>query len=167
MHGAKGKDAIHNDREGTFKRLGFGSKRKLGVAIPGHHNKNNPDGFFFFDRQQEHAPDDSPVNEAPIFSYDGEILHTQFADMLVYAGYDVAGEEIDLKGRAAIQALTDIIEAPDARHDFVFEPGQIQIVDNRRLGHRRTAYKDWPEEERQRHLVRLWVRNTGRPFYHG
>ncbi len=122
---------------------------------------------FFFDRQQEHAPDDSPVNEAPNFSYDGEILHTQFADMLVYAGYDVAGEEIDLKGRAAIQALTDIIEAPDARHDFVFEPGQIQIVDNRRLGHRRTAYKDWPEKERQRHLVRLWVRNTGRPFYHG
>ena len=122
---------------------------------------------FFFDRQQEHSPEDSPISQAPIFRYDGDTLHTQFADMLVYAGYDVAGEEIDPKGRAAIEALTAIIEAPDARHDFVFEPGQIQIVDNRRLGHRRTAYTDWPEEERRRHLVRLWIRNTGRPFYHG
>ena len=87
--------------------------------------------------------------------------------MLVYAGYEVAREKIDAKGRAAIEALTEIIEAPEARHDFVFETGQIQIVDNRRLGHRRTAYTDWLEPERQRHLVRLWVRNAGRPFYHG
>ena len=107
-----------------------------------------------------------PIDVAFV-GHDGEILHTQFADMLVYAGYEVAREEIDAKGRAAIEALTEIIETPEARHDFVFETGQIQIVDNRRLGHRRTAYTDWLEPERQRHLVRLWVRNAGRPFYHG
>ena len=146
------------------------------ISFPAAHNKmleRYPDLLerlyepFYFDRQQEHAPEDTPISRAPIFRYDGEILHTQFADMLVYAGYEVAREKIDAKGRAAIEALTEIIEAPEARHDFVFETGQIQIVDNRRLGHRRTAYTDWLEPERQRHLVRLWVRNAGRPFYHG
>lgn len=146
------------------------------VSFPAAHNKmleRHPDLLerlyepFYFDRQQEHAPDDPAVSQAPIFRYDGDNLHTQFADMLIYAGYDVAAQEIDERGRDAIEALTAIIEEPDARHDFVFEPGQIQIVDNRRLGHRRTAFTDWPEPERRRHLVRLWVRNSGRPFYNG
>ncbi len=146
------------------------------VSFPAAHDKmleRHPDLLerlfqpFCFDRQKEHAPDDPLVNEAPIFRYDGETLRTRFADILVYAGYEVAGREIDAKGREAIQALTAIIEEPDARHDFVFEPGQIQIVDNHRLGHRRTAFTDWPEPERRRHLVRLWIRNSGRPFYLG
>jgi alpha-ketoglutarate-dependent taurine dioxygenase len=123
---------------------------------------------FYFDRQQEHAPDDPDrVNRSPIFRYDGNELRTRFADILVFAGYKVVGEEIDAKGREAIAALTAIIEEPGARRDFMFEPGQIQIVDNRRLGHRRTAFTDWPEPERRRHLVRLWIRNAGRPFYLG
>ena len=50
---------------------------------------------------------------------------------------------------------------------FKFERGQIQIVNNRRLGHRRTAFRDWDEPERRRHLVRIWLRKTGRPFYQG
>ncbi len=147
------------------------------ISFPAAHNKmleRHPDLLgrlyepFYFDRQTEHAPEDTDrVSQAPIFRYDGDTLHTQFADMLVFAGYDVAGETMDAKGREAIAALTAIIEEPNARHDFLFEPGQIQIVDNRRLGHRRTAFTDWPEPERRRHLVRLWVRNSGRPFYLG
>ena len=50
---------------------------------------------------------------------------------------------------------------------FVFERGQIQVVNNRRLGHRRTAFDDWDEPERRRHLVRIWLRDEGRPFYSG
>ena len=49
----------------------------------------------------------------------------------------------------------------------MFERGQIQIVNNRRLGHRRTGFTDWPEVEQRRRLVRVWVRNSGLPFYHG
>ncbi|MFT5172706.1 MAG: hypothetical protein ACI8W7_000873, partial [Gammaproteobacteria bacterium] len=44
---------------------------------------------------------------------------------------------------------------------------QIQIVNNRRIGHRRTGYTDWPEPERKRHLMRIWLRNHGRAFYMG
>lgn len=50
---------------------------------------------------------------------------------------------------------------------FTFEPGQIQVLNNLVIGHRRTAYQDWPQPERRRHLVRLWLRNSGRAFYNG
>ena len=44
---------------------------------------------------------------------------------------------------------------------------RLQLIDNRALGHKRTAFRDWPEPERRRHLVRLWLRDRGRPFYNG
>ncbi|MDP7393370.1 MAG: TauD/TfdA family dioxygenase, partial [Alphaproteobacteria bacterium] len=60
-----------------------------------------------------------------------------------------------------------ILRDPAMVKEFFFEPGQIQIVDNRRCGHRRTGFVDWPEPDRRRHLVRLWLRGSGRPFYNG
>jgi alpha-ketoglutarate-dependent taurine dioxygenase len=50
---------------------------------------------------------------------------------------------------------------------FQFEPGQIQLIDNRALGHKRTAFHDWPEAERKRLLVRLWLRDSGSRAYNG
>ena len=50
---------------------------------------------------------------------------------------------------------------------FQFEPGQMQLIDNRALGHKRTAFRDWPEPERKRLLVRLWLRDRGGRAYNG
>ena len=36
---------------------------------------------------------------------------------------------------------------------------QMQFVDNRALGHSRTAFDDYPDPEQKRHLVRLWLRD--------
>jgi hypothetical protein len=43
----------------------------------------------------------------------------------------------------------------------------MQFVDNRALGHSRTAFVDYPDPERKRHLVRLWMRDRGRRAYPG
>ena len=44
----------------------------------------------------------------------------------------------------------------DIRLDMDFRPGDIQIVNNLITLHSRTAYEDWPEPDRRRHLLRLW-----------
>jgi len=123
---------------------------------------------FCMDRQAEYAPDDpNGYSRVPVFTYDGERLFTRFSDWLIKAGQVVAGEELDDLGRKALDALIGVINEPGMGREFEFSPGQIQILDNRRIGHRRTAFEDWPEPERRRHLVRLWFRQAGRPFYHG
>ena len=38
-----------------------------------------------------------------------------------------------------------------------FRPGDIQLVHNHSLLHDRTAFEDWPEPSRKRHLLRLWL----------
>jgi hypothetical protein len=46
-----------------------------------------------------------------------------------------------------------------------FEPGDIQIIHNHQIFHSRSDFENWPEPERQRHLLRLWVSPPeGRPL---
>ncbi len=85
----------------------------------------------------------------------------------VLNGYKLAGKEIDSEGLAALEALEAVMNGPGMGKEFYFERGQIQIVDNHRCGHRRTGFQDFPEPERKRHLVRLWLRERGRAFYNG
>jgi hypothetical protein len=45
------------------------------------------------------------------------------------------------------------------------QPGDMQFVHNHTLLHDRTAFDDWPQPERQRHLLRLWLAPaTARPL---
>lgn len=122
---------------------------------------------FIFDRQREHAPDDVKVLRHPMFEYEGDRLIARLSHFQVVNGQKLAGEELDARGKEALEAFEAILREQDMVKEFYFEPGQIQIVDNRRCGHRRTGFVDWPEKERRRHLVRLWLRGTGRPFYNG
>lgn len=124
---------------------------------------------FWFDRQHEHAPGDQAISRSPLFepAPDGAGVHVRLSRRLVGYGYTLAGEEMDARTRAAFDALCEIIERPALERAFTFERGQFQVVNNRRLGHRRTAYEDWPDAARRRHMVRIWVRHAGRPFYLG
>ena len=46
---------------------------------------------------------------------------------------------------------------PDLYVDMDFAPGDMQWIRNAVVLHKRTAYVDWPEPERRRHLLRLWL----------
>ena len=120
---------------------------------------------FHYDRQREHADDESLTSLKPMAEYDGSKLEFNFSPRLIDQGYKVVGEEMDSETKSAISTLVQVTEKKNYCKSFEFEVGQIQIVNNRRLGHRRTAYTDTPENPRR--LVRLWIRNQGRPFYAG
>ena len=122
---------------------------------------------FWFDRQREHAPGDAMAIRHALFERDGERLTARLSKFQVVNGHALAGEALDPEGAEALDALERVMSGADLAAEFRFEPGQIQIVNNRVMAHRRTAFRDWPEPERKRHLVRLWLRDAGRPFYNG
>ena len=122
---------------------------------------------YWFDRQREHAPDDAKVISHSLFEAHGDRLLARLSRFQVVNGYKLAGEAVDPEGAAALEALEAIMNEPAFSKEFFFEPGQIQILDNRRCGHKRTEFHDHPEPERKRHLVRLWLRDGGRAFYNG
>ena len=59
-----------------------------------------------------------------------------------------------------IEAL-DLFDAlandPQLHLTMRLAPGDIQFVHNHTLLHDRTAFVDWPQPERRRHLLRLWL----------
>jgi hypothetical protein len=63
--------------------------------------------------------------------------------------------------RAALDAVDALCRDPDMHLDMSLEPGDMQFISNYTTLHSRTAYVDWPERERRRYLLRLWL-DTGR-----
>ena len=49
----------------------------------------------------------------------------------------------------------------DLRLDMELQPGDMQFICNYTVLHSRGEYEDWPEPERKRHLLRLWLRTPG------
>jgi hypothetical protein len=57
----------------------------------------------------------------------------------------------------ALDLLDQLANDPQLSLTMDFEPGDIQLVHNHTILHDRTAFEDYPEPERKRHLLRLWL----------
>lgn len=97
----------------------------------------------------------------------GAEIKTRFSVHQINSGYALKGERLDAAGASAVATMIEMFEDDALSIDFDLEPGQMQFVDNRALGHSRTAFIDYPEPEARRHLVRLWLRDGGRRAYPG
>jgi hypothetical protein len=122
---------------------------------------------YFFDRQREHSSSDASTVHRPILAKEDGGPRVRVSRNLIYQGYKLAGKAVGHTSEAAIAAWFSIVNDPAMYKEFFFEPGQIQFVNNRVLGHKRTKFTDWPDTDRKRHLVRVWLRERGRHFYNG
>jgi hypothetical protein len=64
----------------------------------------------------------------------------------------LTAQEIDL-----LDSYDAIAAEPQFHLDMDLQPGDVQLLSNHTILHARTAFEDWPEPERQRHLLRLWI----------
>jgi alpha-ketoglutarate-dependent taurine dioxygenase len=123
---------------------------------------------FWYDRHAEHRPGQPTTYAAPIFERapDGTVK-ARLALSEIHAGYALRGERPDNETAAALAAVQSVFDLPELHVELCFERGQIQYVNNRATGHARTEFVDFPEPERKRHLVRLWLRDAGKRGYRG
>jgi hypothetical protein len=110
------------------------------------------------DRRGEVPEGKGPFYEAPVFNaYDGQVsvlysrLHIGSAQRFREARR-LSPEDIE-----ALDMFGDLAGDPELRLDMNFMPGDVQILHNHTILHARSAYEDWPEVERKRHLLRLWL----------
>ncbi|HWA60731.1 MAG TPA: TauD/TfdA family dioxygenase [Caulobacteraceae bacterium] len=65
----------------------------------------------------------------------------------------------------AVELFDQITYEPGMSIATRFQPGDIQWLSNYAALHSRTAFTDFPEPQRRRHLLRLWLRrDVGRPL---
>jgi len=67
---------------------------------------------------------------------------------------------LDARTIAALDLFDALSNDPALHFTMALQPGDIQLIHNHVLLHDRTAFDDWPEPERRRHLLRLWLAPT-------
>jgi hypothetical protein len=63
-----------------------------------------------------------------------------------------------------LDLLDAIYQEPGVALTMDFRPGDIQWLLNYTVLHSRSAYRDFEQPERKRHLMRLWLSRPGRPL---
>jgi len=120
-----------------------------------------------FDRQMEHREGAEPVCLAPYFSWRNKRLFARADASLIRKGYEVAEVAMDAELSTALDAIDDVCAAPDLWYEASLQRGQVQYLNNHEVGHYRSAFEDYDEPERKRHLYRLWHREAGTTSYDG
>jgi hypothetical protein len=59
--------------------------------------------------------------------------------------------------REAMDLIDELCNDPQIHLAMDFRPGDIQLLHNHQILHSRGDFENWPEPERHRHLLRLWV----------
>jgi hypothetical protein len=113
------------------------------------------------DRRGEVPEGQKPYFQIPTFSW-----HEGFLTAIYQRQYIDSAQRFPDAPRlspAHVEALDmfDALTNDPRLHMFMeFKPGDVQLVHNHTILHDRTSFVDWPEPERRRHLLRLWLAAT-------
>lgn len=111
---------------------------------------------------------DSPANTytSPVCSYVDGIFSIYAGMAMIFSAQDYP--EVPRLTEDQIEVLhlfDEISQEPGLALDMNFQAGDIQWLLNYAALHSRTSFVDFPEPERRRHLLRLWLkRDVGRPL---
>ena len=104
-----------------------------------------------------------PENEDPFFTIPVYNWHQNFLTCIYQRNYIESARRFESAPRLsaqqveALDLLDDIVNEPDMHLRMRLRPGDMQFVYNHSLLHDRTGFTDWPEAEKRRHLLRLWL----------
>ncbi len=121
---------------------------------------------FYFDRRGQFKEGEKPVFEAPIFRWDAQGLHIRYLYYYIQVGQEKMGEPFSPAQAKALEAVEATLTRQDLHVEMLLEPGQMLFTSNHWLLHNRTSFEDYPEPERRRHLVRLWLSNRNGAVAH-
>jgi hypothetical protein len=111
---------------------------------------------WWFDRRKGDTPDN--FFQRRICAYSGDRLYTHYGRAHIESA--VRGPGVPPLSDAQVEVL-DLFDTLTNSPEFVlnmqFAVGDIQFLNNYLVLHARTDYEDWPEPERKRELLRLWL----------
>lgn len=114
---------------------------------------------FYWSWKGQEAPGESPYYQQPIYSeHEGKFSSRSIATH-VFAAHENFPElgPLPEKQREAMMLINQLANNERFHFGMMFEPGDIQLLNNHVTYHARTEFEDYPEEDRKRHLLRMWL----------
>lgn len=146
-------------------RSGGASKLTSALTIHNVLREERPDllevlyGMFHLDWRGEEPQGEQPWFTIPMFSESRGKITARICSLVYYESAVRFGEQLRPTPlqREALLKVQDIANRPELMLTMDFREGDIQLINNHTMMHARTAYEDYSEPGRQRHLLRMWL----------
>jgi len=114
---------------------------------------------FHYDLRGEERPGMPAItrHRIPVFSYFESRLSCRYVYMSIVQASRKQGQPLSRMEEETLNLFNEIAARDDVRFDMDLIPGDIQLLNNHSVIHGRTAYEDFDEPERKRHMIRLWL----------
>jgi len=110
------------------------------------------------DRRGEVPEGALPYFSIPVFNWHEGLLSAIYQRQYIESArrFDGVGP-LDALQIQALDLFDELANDPKLNFNMELQPGDMQFVHNHTILHDRTAFEDFPEPERKRHLLRLWL----------
>ncbi|HYD58031.1 MAG TPA: TauD/TfdA family dioxygenase [Burkholderiales bacterium] len=111
---------------------------------------------YYWSKNAEVDPGETPFYTSPVFNFLDGYLCTSLGSVHMERGHKLPGAPaMTALQREAIAFADQVCEELHCPMDF--RRGDIQLLNNSVILHTRTEFEDWPEPERKRRLLRMWI----------
>ena len=120
---------------------------------------------YWFDTRGQRT-DGARVEVMPVYHHHHGLLTANMKYRYIHTAQRFADvPRLTQNQRDALQMVQDIANEPDMVMEFTLNPGDILVANNYTTLHGRTAFQDWDEPDKRRHMLRLWLTiPNGRPL---
>ena len=111
------------------------------------------------DRRGEVPEGMKPWFDMPIYHWHAGKLTCIYVRQYIESAQQLFPEARRLT-RAQVEAMDlmdELLNDPQIHLSMAFRPGDMQFLHNHQILHSRNDFENWPEPERHRHLLRLWL----------
>ncbi len=119
------------------------------------------------DRRGEVPEGMQPWFDMPIFHWHAGRLSCIYVRQYIESAQQLFAQAVRLTPQQieAMDLLDALSNDPDIHLSMAFQPGDMQFLHNHVILHSRNDFENWPQPERHRHLLRLWLAPVqGRPL---
>lgn len=118
---------------------------------------------YHYHRLGEEGPGEEPATpyRVPVFANRNGQLSVRYQRSGIAAGHKELGVPLTEQDIAAFNLFDEIAKAPQNRLSFHLERGEMVVINNYTVMHARTQFTNFPQPDRQRRLIRLWLDRPG------
>ncbi len=107
-------------------------------------------------RREAGRPAIHAISGAGLFQYRGKGLGA-LRPYLCRGGEAAAGRPMGEAELAVLDRFEEVTKRPELMLEFTLRPGEMYFINNYTILPARTAFEDFEEQDRRRHLLRLWL----------
>ena len=115
------------------------------------------------DRRGEVPEGLKPWIDMPIFHWHAGRLSCIYVRQYIESAQELfpGAQRLSRAQVEAMDLMDELLNDPGIHLSMAFLPGDMQFLHNHQILHSRNDFENWPEPERHRHLLRLWLAPTG------